>query len=135
MLGDPSQLDRLHLGGLATSLTPSSLEWNRVEQAALPSFSATGDRLHRLRIEAGTDLRAYLEHTVVWEHTQPRPSFTKVAGLEFDLLQAVGRDGTVERMVGRMTLVAGIHRVLNDPGIGHPIRDRTVGTFSLVLRP
>lgn len=133
--GDPTSLDRLHLGGLATSLTPASLEWNRVEQPGLPSYSATGDRMSRLRMQVGTGLRAYLEHTAVWDHLASRTPFTKVAGLEFDLMEAAGRDETLERLVGHLTFTAGIHRTLADSGSGHPMHDRTVATLSLVLRP
>ncbi len=135
VLGDPTPLDRLHFGGLTTSLIPTSLDWNRVEQPALPSYSTTGDRMHRLRVEVGSGLRAYLEHTAVWDHTQDRSAFTKVAGVEFDLMQLIGNNETFERLVGHMTFVVGIHRVLSDVSNGAPMQDRIVGTLSLVVRP
>lgn len=136
VLGDPTPLDRLHLGGLTTSLLPTSLDWNRVEQAALPSYNSTGDRMHHVRVELGSGLRAYLEHTAVWDHTQDRSAFTKVAGVEFDLMQVIGNNETIERLVGHMTFVAGLHRVLNDVGRGAPMhmQDRTVSTLSIVVR-
>ena len=133
--GDPTSLDRLHLGGLTTSLIPASLDWNRVEQPALPSYNAMGDRMRRLRVEVGSGLRAYLEHTAVWDHTQARSAFTKVAGVEFDVMQLIGNNEAIERLVGHMTFVVGIHRVLSDVGNGAPMQDRTLGTLSLVMRP
>ena len=135
VLGDPTPLDRLHFGGLTTSLIPTSLDWNRVEQPALPSYNTTGDRMHRFRMEVGTGLRAYLEQTAVWDHTQGRSTFTKVVGVEFDLMQLIGDNAAIERLVGHMTFVVGIHRVLSDVSNGALMQDRTVGTLSLVLRP
>ncbi|MBL0314165.1 MAG: hypothetical protein IPP78_15995 [Holophagaceae bacterium] len=135
VLGDPTSLDRLHLGGLRTSLIPASLDWNRVEQPALPSYNALGDRMRRLRVEIGSGLRAYIEHTVVWDHTQDHPAFTKVAGVEFDLMQVIGNSETIERLVGHMTFVVGIHRVLNETHYGSPMQGRTVSTVSLVVQP
>ena len=135
VLGDPTPLDRFHLGGLTTSLMPSSLEWNRIEQAALPSFLAVGDRMQRMRLEVGSGLRAYLEHTAVWNHTQSRTAFTQVAGVEFDLMQLIGTNEAIDRLMGHITLVAGLHRVLKDASAGAPMQDRTVATLSMVLRP
>ena len=135
VLGDPTPLDRLHLGGLTTSLIPASLDWNRVEQPALPSYNTIGDRMHRLRAEVGSGFRAYLEYTAVWDHTQDRSAFTKVAGVEFDPMQLIGDNEAIERLVGHMTFVMGIHRVLSDVSKGALMQDRTVGTLSLVLRP
>ena len=135
VMGDPTSLDQLHLGGLTTSLIPASLDWNRVAQPALPSYNATGDRMQRIRVEIGSGLRAYLEHTAVWDHTQDRSAFTKVAGVEFDLMQLIGNNQVIDHLVGQMTFVAGIHRVLNDVSAGAPMQDRTVGSLSLVLRP
>lgn len=135
VVGDPTSLDRLHLGGLTTSLIPASLDWDRVEQSALPSYNAIGDRMRRFRAEVGSGLRAYLEHTVIWDHTQDRSAFTKVAGVEFDLMQLIGDNEAIERLVGHMTFVVGIHRVLNDVSIGAHTQDRIVSTLSLVLRP
>ncbi len=135
VLGEPTALDQLHSGGLTTSLVPASLDWNRVEQPALPSYNAIGDRMRRIRLEIGSGLRVYLEHTAVWDHTQDRPAFTKVAGVEFDLMQSIGNNEASERLVGHMTFVAGIHRVLGDKSKGASMQDRTVGTLSIVLRP
>ncbi len=135
MEGDPTPLDRLHLGGLTTSLTPASLDWNRIEQPALPSYQAAGDRMRRLRIELGSGLRAYLEHTAVWDHTQDRPAFTKVAGLEFDLMQLIGNNESIKRLMGHLAFVAGVHRVLGGVDKDAPMQDRSVSTLSLVLRP
>ncbi len=135
VLGQPTPLDRLHLGGLGTSLVPASPNWNQLEQPALPAYSGSGDRAHRLRAEVGTSLRAYLEHTAVWNHTQGRAPFTRLAGVEFDLIRALGETDTVRRLAGRLTFIAGVHRILYDPTPDHLMRDRTVGTLSLVLRP
>jgi hypothetical protein len=133
--GDPTPLDRLHLGGMATSLTSASLDWNRVEQPALPSYNALGDRMRRLRVEVGSGLRAYLENTAVWDHTQGRPAFMKVAGVEIDFMRLIGNAEAIGRLMGHMTFVVGIHRVLHDSGKGGLMQDRTLGTLNLVLRP
>jgi hypothetical protein len=135
VMGYPTPLDRLHLGGLATSLVPASLEWNRVEQPALPSYNAMGDRMHRLRVEVGSGLRAYLEHTAVWDHPQTRSAFTKVAGLEFDFTQLIGNRDVMDRLMGHRIFIVGVHRVLSEGNKGASMQDRTVGTLSLVLRP
>ncbi|MBL0210065.1 MAG: hypothetical protein IPQ13_03990 [Holophagaceae bacterium] len=133
--GDPTPLDRLHLGGLGTSLAPLGLDWNRAEQPALPSYAAIGDRLHRLRAEAGSALCAYVEHVAVWDHTQSRPAYTKVAGLELDLMRLIGNTEFIDRVVGPMTFVAGIHRVLKDGSQGEAMQGRSIATLSIVLRP
>ncbi|MDE3246503.1 MAG: hypothetical protein KGN80_10475, partial [Acidobacteriota bacterium] len=133
--GDPTALDRLHFGGLDTSLVPAGLNGNRVEQPALPSYNALGDRLRRLRAEIGSGLRAYVEHTAVWDHAQERPAFTKVAGVELDLMKAIGNAEVVERLVGHLTFVLGIHRVLHEAHDNPLMQDRTVGTLSLVVHP
>lgn len=133
--GDPTSLDRLHLGGLGTSLVPASLDGNRIDQAALPSHNALGDRMHRLRAEIGSGLLVYVEHTAVWDHAQERQAFTKVAGVELDLMKAIGNTEAIERHVGHLTFVLGIHRVLYEAH-GNPLmQDRTVGTLSLVVHP
>ncbi len=135
VLGDPTSLDRLHLGGLRTSLVPASLEWNRIEQAALPSYNTLGDRMHRLRAELGSGLRAYVELTAVWDHAQDRPAFTKVAGVELDLMRVIGNAEVIERLVGHLAFVVGIHRVLHEANNNSLMQDRTVGTLSLVVHP
>ncbi len=120
--------EAFHLGGTATSLLPASLDCDRVEQAALPSRLATGDRFLRWRGEAGGALRAYLEGTALWAPGPGRPPFTRVAGLEFTLENPLGAAG--EEFLRRMRIQAGFHRPLDGP-----MKGRSVGTLTLVMRP
>lgn len=129
MHGRPTALDRFHLGGETTSLVPASLDWNRAVQVALSAFQATGDRLARLRAEYFNDLRFYLEHSAVWNQALGRPSALRVVGVELPLHEMVPAQ-LAERLLGRFTCTLGVHRPLD--GV---MKDRTVGTFSLVLRP
>jgi hypothetical protein len=129
--GDPTPLDRFHLGGVATSLLPSSLDANRVLQAALPAYSATGNRLQRLRGELGLGVfRAYVEHTAVWQDSAARPSAQRVAGLELDSRNLGLPMDLMRRLMGGLSFTVGLHRPLD--GI---MKDRTVGTLSVIVRP
>lgn len=127
--GEPTALDRFHLGGQASSLVAASLDWNRVEQVALPAYLQTGDRMRRFRGEFGDGLRLYLEHAVVWDQTQPRPAHQRVVGAELPVHEMLPAN-LAEWLLGRFTLTLGVHRPLD--GV---MKDRTVGTLSLVLRP
>jgi hypothetical protein len=120
--------ETFRLGGLTTSLVPESLDCDRVEQPALPAQLATGDRFFRWRGEAGGPLSAYLEGTQVWNEGQGRPPFLRVAGLQYTLPlpQSLGSEAVLKRM----RLQLGVHRPLD--GI---MKDRTVATLALVLRP
>ena len=128
--GQPTDLDRFHLGGLPTSLLPTSLDANRVVQAALPAYAATGNRLQRLRGELGSPFRIYLEHSTVWQDTSPKPGALRVAGLELDSRGLGLPQDTLRRLTGNLSFTLGVHRPLD--GI---MKGRTVGTFSLLLRP
>jgi hypothetical protein len=115
------------LGGVTTSLVPLSLDLNRVEQPALPAYTAVGNRFLRYRAELGTQFRAYLEGDALWNDGQGRTPFHRVAGLELALeLPSPGR----EQVGQKLKLELGIHRPLD--GI---MKSRTVGTLSLVVRP
>ena len=127
--GTPSGLDRFHLGGQTTSLVPASLDWNRVEQVALPAYSHTGDRMQRFRGEFTHEFRLYLDHAVVWDQSQARPAYQRVVGIELPVHELVP-SRLAELLLGRFTFTIGIHRPLD--GV---MKDRTVGTFALVLRP
>jgi hypothetical protein len=131
---DPSFLDRFHLGGQGTSLVPSALDANRIEQAALPSYTETGNRLRRSRVELGGVFRAYVEHTAVWDGTQPRPAYLRVGGLEFSPDELVP-DRLLDTLIGRMHFVLGCHRVLGEGSGGKALRDRNSFTASVVLKP
>lgn len=127
--GLPSVLDRLNLGGSKTSLVPAALDLNQFHQEALPAFLATGDRARRLRGEFGASLRAYLEHAQVWNAGQARPAGVRVAGVEMafhDLLPAE----QAAAILGRIEFTLGLHRPLD--GV---MKDRTLGTVSLIVRP
>jgi len=129
--GDPTALDRFHLGGVGTSLLPTSLDANRVAQAALPAYTATGDRLRRLRVDLGLGpFRAYVEHAALWQASDPRPAAQRVAGLELDS-RALGLPMDVlRRLAGNLSFTLGIHRPLDGA-----MKDRTVGTLSVIVRP
>ena len=129
--GDPTALDRFHLGGVATSLLPASLDLNRLVQPALPAYTATGDRLRRLRGDLGLGpFTAYLEHSTVWDATSFRPAAQRVAGLELDSERLGLPMDMVRRLAGNLRFSIGLHRPLD--GI---MKDRTVATLSVLLRP
>lgn len=120
--------EAFHLGGSATALVPVSLDCDRVEQPALPEFLATGDRFLRWRGEVGGPVRAYLEGAAVWNPGPGRPPFQRVAGLEVSLDNPLG--AASEEVLRRMRLQAGVHRPLDGP-----MKNRTVATLTVVLRP
>ena len=129
--GDPTALDRFHLGGVATSLLPESLDLNRLAQPALPAYTATGDRLRRLRGEVDLGpLAAYVEHSTVWDAALPRPAARRVVGLELDSARLGLPMDVVRRVAGNLRFTLGIHRPLD--GI---MKGRTVATLSVILRP
>ena len=126
--GEPTALDRFHLGGQASSLVPGSLDWNRLEQVALPGFLQGGDRMRSLRGEVGDGLlRLYLEHAAAWEGV--RPSYQRVVGVELPVHEALPAE-LAQLLLGRLTCTLGIHRTLDGA-----MKGRTVGTLNLVLRP
>jgi hypothetical protein len=127
--GEPTALDRFRLGGQTTSLVPASLDWNRVEQVALPAFLQVGDRLRRFRGEFSSGLRLYLEHAVIWDRIQPRPAYQRVVGAELPIHELLPNN-VAEFLLGHFSFTVGVHRTLD--GV---MKDRTVGTFNLVLRP
>lgn len=120
--------EAFHLGGMTSSLIPTSLDLNRIEQAALPAYEAVGNRFARYRTELGVGFRAYVEHTALWNDTAARGPFQKMAGIELDFgpEQLSGADA----LLGKFHFNLGVHRPLN--GLQ---KDRTVVTFSLVIRP
>ena len=129
--GDPTTPDAFHLGGVPTSLFPTSLDGNRVVQAALPAYTTTGNRLQRLRGNLGLGvLQAYVEHATVWQDTLARPSAQRVAGLELDSQNLNLPLDVLRRLVGNLSFTLGLHRPLD--GV---MKGRTVGTISLIVRP
>jgi hypothetical protein len=129
--GRPTAFDRFHLGGVFTSLVPAVLDANRVVQPALPSYTATGNRLQTLRGDLGFSIvTAYLEHATVWDDTSPRPAAQRVAGLEVDSRNLGLPMDVLRRLVGNLSFTLGLHRPLD--GI---MKDRTVGTISVIVRP
>jgi hypothetical protein len=131
MGGNPTSFDRFHLGGVGTSLLPVTLDANRMEQAALPAYTATGNRLQDLRgdLRLGI-LTAYLEHATVWDDTTPRPAAQRVGGLELDSRNLGLPLDVLRRLVGNLSFSLGVHRPLD--GV---MKGRTIGTLSLILRP
>lgn len=129
--GQPTAFDRFHLGGVATSLLPATLDANRVAQAALPAYTATGNRMQRLRGDLGLGVfKAYVEHLTLWQDTLPRPSAQRVTGLELDSGDLGLPMDVLRRLAGNLSFTLGIHRPLD--GV---MKNRTVGTFSLIVRP
>jgi len=129
--GDPSAYDRFHLGGVPTSLLPTSLDANRVAQAALPAYTTTGNRLQRLRGELGHGVfHAYVEHATLWQDTAARPAAQRVVGLELDSRALRLPMDVLQRLTGNLSFTLGIHRPLD--GV---MKDRTVGTLSVIVRP
>lgn len=129
--GHPTLLDQFHLGGVATSLLPTSLDGNRVAQAALPAYTSTGNRLQRVRGELGLAIfQLYVEHVAVWEDTAARPSAQRVAGLELDSRNLGLPLDTLRRLTGNLSFTLGLHRPLDGP-----MKGRTVGTISVIMRP
>ena len=131
MGGSPTAFDRFHLGGVLTSLVPSSLDANLVIQPALPSYTATGNRLQSLRGDLGLGIvTAYLEHATVWDDSSPRPAAQRVGGLEIDSRNLGLPMDVLRRLAGNLSITLGLHRPLD--GV---MKGRTVGTVSLILRP
>jgi hypothetical protein len=129
--GDPTAFDRFHLGGIPTSLLPTSLDANRVIQAALPAYTAMGNRLQRLRGDLGLGVfQAYVEHTAVWQDASRRPSALRVAGLELDSRNLGLPMDMLRRLAGNFSFTFGVHRALDGLTKG-----RTVGTLSVIVRP
>ncbi len=128
--GEPTTLDRFHLGGLPNSLLPASLDANRVTQAALPAYTTTGNRLQRLRGELGGTVQAYLEQVTVWQDASRRPAAQRVVGFELDSRSMGLPQDILRRLMGNLSFTLGVHRPLD--GI---MKGRTVGTVSLLLRP
>ena len=120
-------VETFHLGGVTTSLVPLSLDLNRLEQPALPAYGAEGSRFLRTRTEVGGAFRAYLEGSALWNAGKPRPAFQRVTGVEF-ALDLDGPGG--EQQAKKIKLRAGVHRPLDGE-----MRNRTVGTLTLVVRP
>ncbi len=129
--GAPSVLDRFHLGGTTTSLLPTALDANRVEQVALPAHTASGNRLQRLRAKAGAQgIVAYAERSSVWQDAAPKPAAQRVVGLELSSRNMGLPLDILRRLPGNLSFTLGVHRPLD--GI---MKGRTVGTVSLLLRP
>ena len=132
--GDAPSSGQFHVGGMGNSLVPSSLDLHRVEQPALPAYTATGNRLRRGRLELGHIGRVYLEHTAVWDGADPRPRFQRVAGAELVLDELLG-ENALDTLLGRMRFSLGLHRLLDDGPDGTKLRGRHTFTASVVLRP
>lgn len=129
--GDPTALDRFHLGGVGTSLLPAALDANRAAQAALPAYTATGNRLRRLRGDLGLGpFQAYVEHAAVWQDGGVRPAAQRVAGLELDSRSLGLPLDVLRRLTGNLSFSLGLHRPLDGA-----MKGRTVGTLSVIVRP
>jgi hypothetical protein len=129
--GNPTRFDRFHLGGTQTSLLPASLDANRIVQAALPAYSETGNHFQSLRTNLSlVFVTAYLEHATAWDDASPRPAALRVAGVEIDSRNLSLPLAVLRRLCGNLSFTLGLHRPMD--GI---MKNRTVGTFSIVLRP
>lgn len=131
MGGHPTTLDQFHLGGATTSLLPASLDGNRVIQAALPAYTATGNRLQRLRGELGMGVfQAYLEHSTLWQDSDSRPTAQRVLGVELESRRLGLPADLLRRVLGNLSFTLGLHRPLDGT-----MKGRTVGTLSVIVRP
>ena len=119
---------------MENSLVPSSLDSNRVEQAALPAYTESGNRLRRSRIELGRIGRIFIEHTAVWGDAQPRPRFQRVAGIELGLDELLAKDAR-DTLLGRMRFTLGLHHLLDDGLEASRLKGRNAFTATVVLRP
>jgi hypothetical protein len=120
--------EAFHLGGPITSLVPQSLDSDLIEQPALPARLAGGDRFFRWRGEAGGQIRVYLEGTQVWQAGLDRGPTLRVAGVQFTTDAPFGLPRDL--LHKHLRLQAGLHRPLDGA-----LRNRTVGTLTLLLRP
>lgn len=129
--GRPGLLDQFTLGGTASSLLPQALQRNQVTQAALPGYLIQGDRFWTWRGEAHLGFgRVYATHQAVWDSRGPRPAYLRVVGWELGSQDLALPLEVVQRLTGRLTFSVGVHRVLDGP-----TKNRTVGTFQILLRP
>jgi hypothetical protein len=71
-----------------------------------------------------------VEHTAVWQDASRRPSAQRVVGLELDSKHLVLPMDVLRRLVGNLSFTLGVHRALD--GL---MKDRTVGTISVIVRP
>jgi hypothetical protein len=125
--GDPGIFDMFHLGGINTSLVPTSLDLNRLEQDALPGYMQVGDRMRKMRATWGG---LYYEKSAVWFDDGSKPEYQSIAGLEFrldeeiaDIISPILPDATVP------FFAFGVHRIIDGP-----IKNKTVVTFSMGVR-
>ncbi|MGA2081494.1 MAG: hypothetical protein ABSH53_12920 [Holophaga sp.] len=126
MRGNPQEV--FSLGGVTTSLVPESLDLGRIEQPALPAFTATGDRFQRWRFDLGGPVRAYAEGAALWTAGQDRGPWQRVLGLELNL-DGLDQEAS-DKALKRVRVRAGVHRPLDGA-----MRHRTVATLTLMLRP
>jgi hypothetical protein len=113
-----------------TSLLPTSLDINRVEQPALPAYmQLSGDRMRRLRAEWDS---IYYEKSAVWSADWQKPEYQSVIGTEIKL------DGELESLIGSMFpdmgvpfFNFGIHYILDGP---MKKRNRAIVTFNMGIR-
>ncbi|SDJ95667.1 hypothetical protein SAMN04488540_11645 [Ferrimonas sediminum] len=81
LLGNPSDYDRLRLGGSDTSLTPSWLPWGQHTNAALPLSALVGQELQQW--QAGVSYQAV--RTFYQRYQMDKGSSLPVYGIEFQL--------------------------------------------------
>jgi len=120
-------LDAFHLGGLNVTLVPDGLDINRVQQAALPGFIQSGDRMRRFKVSMFEEI-FYYERVAVWNSKGPEPEYTRIVGAELNLDDMI--DANVARSIGATPMLSlGVHYPLD--GI---MKKRYVLTFSLGYR-
>jgi hypothetical protein len=119
-------LDAFHLGGLNVALFPDGLSMNRVQQAALPGFTQSGDRMRRFTVKLWESI--YYEKAAAWNSKGPGPEYIRIVGAQINLEDLI--DDDIARSIGAAPMFSlGIHRPLD--GI---MKDRYVVTFSLGYR-
>jgi hypothetical protein len=118
--------DAFHLGGLNVTLLPDGLDMNRVQQAALPGFIQSGDRMRRFRVSL--EEIVYYERVAVWNSKGSEPEYLRVIGAELNFDRLI--DADIAKSIGATPMFSlGVHRPLD--GI---MKKRVVVTFSLGYR-
>ena len=125
--GNYGVLDAFHLGGVnVTNIVSSAPDMNRVQQAALPGFIQSGDRMRRFKVSMENIF--YYERVAVWDSKEPEPEYIRIVGAELNLDDLI--DADTARAIGVMPLFSfGVHYPLD--GI---MKKRVVVTFSMGFR-
>jgi len=120
-------LDTFHLGGLNVALLPSGPDMNRVQQAALPSFTQSGDRMRKFTVRLWDFF--YYEKVAVWNSKGPGPEYLRVTGAQISLDSLLATSDVASFLGATPEFSIGLHRPLD--GI---MKNRYVFTYSIGFR-